>query len=342
MGQYVLRRLVQAVPTFFGITLFAFLMMLYAPGDPISLITFNPRSADTETAERMRRQLGLDKPPVLQYVYWLIGNDWTLYDSDGDGIDDSPGLRRGLLRGDFGNSLKHRRPVLDLLVERIPATLLLTFSAFVTGYGLGVVLGVLAAVYHRSWVDQLVRLFSVIGNAVPEFWLGLLLIVFFSVTLGVLPQSGMRTMGNRSEFDPLDLLSHMVLPVFVLSLNGIAFISRLTRTELLEVLEQDFIRTARAKGLNDKLIWWKHALRNALLPVATFIGTAFGTLLAGAVIVERVFAWPGMGLLIVDAVGQRDYPLVMGSVVIASLMFIVGLLLSDMLYAILDPRIHLK
>jgi peptide/nickel transport system permease protein len=342
MSQYILRRLIQAVPTFFGITLFAFLMMIFAPGDPISLITFNPRSADTETAERMRRQLGLDKPPMLQYLYWLIGNDWTLYDSNGDGVDDSPGERRGLLRGDLGNSLKHRRPVLDLLMERIPATLLLTFSAFVTGYGLGVVLGVLAAVYHRSWIDQLVRLFSVIGNAVPEFWLGLLLIVLFSVTLGVLPQSGMRTIGTRSEFDPLDLLSHAIMPVFVLSLNSIAFISRLTRTELLEVLEQDYIRTARAKGLNDTFIWWKHALRNALLPVATFIGTAFGTLLAGAVIVERVFTWPGMGLLIVDAVFQRDYPLVMGSVVIASLMFIVGLLLSDMLYAILDPRIHLK
>jgi peptide/nickel transport system permease protein len=152
----------------------------------------------------------------------------------------------------------------------------------------------------------------------------------------------MQTMGNRDEFDVLDILSHMILPVFVLSLNGIAFISRLTRTELLEVLEQDFIRTARAKGLNDNLIWWKHALRNALLPVATFIGTALGTLLAGAVIVERVFTWPGMGLLIVDAVFQRDYPLVMGSVVMISLMFIVGLLISDILYAVLDPRIHLR
>jgi peptide/nickel transport system permease protein len=290
----------------------------------------------------MRRQLGLDKPPILQYVYWLIGNDWTLYDTDGDGVDDSQGIRLGLLRGDLGNSLKYRRPVLELLLERVPATLLLSFSAFVTGYGLGIVLGVLAAVYHRSWVDQLVRLISVIGNAVPEFWLGLLLIVLFASTLKWLPMSGMQTMGNRNDNDILDLLSHMIMPIFVLSLNAIAFVSRLTRTELLEVLEQDFIRTARAKGLSNRVVWWKHALRNALLPVATFIGTALGTLLAGAVIVERVFTWPGMGLLVVDAVFQRDYPLVMGSVVMVSLMFILGVLLTDILYAVLDPRIRLK
>jgi peptide/nickel transport system permease protein len=341
MGTYILRRLVQGIPTFFGITVFAFLMMLYAPGDPVNLLTFNPRSADTETVERMRRQLGLDKPPILQYVYWLIGNDWTLYDSNGDGTDDSPGIRHGLLRGDLGNSLKHRRPVLELLGERIPATLLLSMSALVTGYGLGIFLGVLAAVYHRTWIDQIIRILSVIGNAVPQFWLGLLLIILFSINLGVLPMSGMRSISNRS-FDLWDLVLHMILPVFVLSLNTIAFVSRFTRTELLEVLEQDFIRTARAKGLKDNTVWWKHALRNALLPVATFLGPGLGTLLAGAVIVERVFAWPGMGLLIVDAVFQRDYPLVMGSVVIASIMFILGVLLSDILYALLDPRIRLS
>lgn len=341
MGQYILRRLVQAVPTFLGITLFAFLLMLFAPGDPVNLITFNPRSSDTETVDRMRRQLGLDKPPLLQYVYWLIGNDWTLYDSNGDGTDDTQGLRQGLLRGDLGDSLKHRRPVLDLLVERIPATLLLTFSSLVLGYGLGIFLGVLAAVYHRSWIDQFVRIISVVGNAVPQFWLGLLLIIFFSINLGVLPMSGMRSISSRG-FDFGDLASHAVLPVFVLSLNTIAFVSRFTRTELLEVLEQDFVRTARAKGLTDRIVWWKHALRNALLPVATFIGPGLGTLLAGAVIVERVFSWPGLGLLVVDAVFQRDYPLVMGSVVIASVMFIVGVIISDLLYALLDPRIRLN
>jgi peptide/nickel transport system permease protein len=342
MSRYILRRLVQAIPTFLGITLFAFLMMLFAPGDPISLITFNPRSSDTETAEKMRRQLGLDKHPVQQYIYWLVGNDWTLYDSNGDGVDDSPGERRGFLRGDLGNSLKHRRPVLDLLIERVPATLLLGFSSLILGYGLGIIMGVLAAVYHRSWLDQLVRIISVIGNAVPQFWLGLLLIILFSLNLGILPMSGMRTISSRDAFDLWDIASHAILPVFVLSLNTIAFVSRFTRTELLEVLEQDFIRTARAKGLSDKTVWWKHALRNALLPVATFLGPGLGTLLAGAVIVERVFSWPGMGLLVVDGVFQRDYPLVMGTVVMASVMFILGVLFSDVLYALLDPRIRLS
>ncbi|GAB5490893.1 MAG: ABC transporter permease [Phototrophicaceae bacterium] len=342
MTQYIFRRLLQGIPTFFGITLLAFVMMLLAPGDPISIITFNPSSSDTETVERMRRQLGLDQPIHMQYIYWLIGNDWTQYDSNGDGVNDSPGIRRGLLRGDLGDSIKHRRPVTDLLMERIPATLQLTFSALIMGYGLGIFLGILAAVFHRTWIDQVVRIISVVGNAVPQFWLGLLLIILFSVNLDVLPMSGMRSISNRGGFDFWDSLSHMILPVTVLSLNTIAFVSRFIRTELLEVLEQDFIRTARAKGLRNQVVWWRHALRNALLPVATFLGPGLGTLLAGAVIVERVFTWPGLGLLIIDAVFQRDYPLVMGSVVVASVMFILGVLLSDILYAMLDPRIRLK
>lgn len=342
MAQYISRRLLQGIPTFFGITLFAFILMLVAPGDPISLLTFNPGSADTDSTERIRRQLGLDKSPITQYIYWLIGNDWTQYDSDGDGIDDSPGIRRGLLRGDLGDSIKHRRPVSELLVERVPATLRLTFSALVLGYGLGITLGILAAVFHRTWIDQVVRIISVVGNAVPQFWLGLLVIILFSVTLDVLPMSGMRSISSRGEFNVWDIISHMILPVSVLSLNTIAFVSRFTRTELLEVLEQDFIRTAQSKGLNNNVIWWKHALRNALLPVATFLGPGLGTLLAGAVIIEQVFSWPGLGSLIVDAVFQRDYPLVMGSVVVASVMFIIGVLISDILYALLDPRIRLK
>ena len=177
MSTYILRRLLQGVPTFFGVTIIAFLLMLSAPGDPIALITFNPTRADPEVTESLRRKLGLDQPPHVQYVYWLIGNDWTQIDSDGDGEPDSYGERRGLLRGDLGQSLKHRRPVSELLVEKIPATLLLTFSALIVGYGMGILLGILAAIYHKTWVDQLVRVFTVIGNAVPQFWLGLILIV---------------------------------------------------------------------------------------------------------------------------------------------------------------------
>ena len=340
MHKYFIRRIVQAIPTFFGVTILSFLIMLSAPGDPVTLITFAPNSRP-ETAESMRRQLGLDQPPMVQYAYWLVGNDWTMVDIDGDGIGETPGTRYGLLRGDLGDSIKKKKPVTDLIIERIPATLQLTVSAMLLGYALGIMLGVLAAIFHRTWVDGLVRIVSVIGNAVPAFWLGLLLIIVFSVQLDVLPMSGMRDITRRGGFDLHDTVSHMILPVLVLSLNTIAFISRFTRTQVLEILEQDFVRTAYAKGLQSRVVWVKHALRNALLPVATFLGPSIGTLLAGSVIIERVFEWPGMGKLIIDAVFQRDYPVVMGSVVVASIMFIVGVLLSDFMYVMLDPRIRL-
>jgi peptide/nickel transport system permease protein len=340
MVQFFQRRLLQAIPTFFGVTILSFLIILSAPGDPVTLITFAP-NADPETAATMRRQLGLDQPPLTQYLYWLIGNDWVMVDVDGDGVGETPGERYGILRGDFGNSIKHKQPVFGLIAERFPATLRLTLSALILGYGIGVLLGVLAAVFHRTWLDQVIRIVTVIGNAVPAFWLGLLLIIVFSVQLDLLPMSGMKAITQRGNQPLGDAIRYMILPVFVLSLNTVAFISRFTRTQVLEVLEQDYIRTAHAKGLHTRVVWIRHALRNGLLPVATFLGPSIGTLLAGSVIVEQVFQWPGMGKLIIDAVFQRNYPLVMGSVVIASLMFILGVLLSDLMYVLLDPRIRL-
>jgi len=343
MSTYILKRLLQGIPTFFGVTIIAFLMMLSAPGDPIALITYNPTREDPAVTESLRRKLGLDEPPFVQYIYWLVGNDWTKIDMDGDGEGDTYGERKGLLRGDLGQSLKHRRPVSELLIEKIPATLLLTFSALIVGYSMGIFLGILAAINHKTWVDQMVRIISVMGNSVPQFWLGLILIIIFSVQLNILPMSGMRDITRRSGgIDMIETAKHMLLPVLVLSLGTIAFISRFTRAGLLEVFEQDFVRTAKSKGIANRRVWWIHALPNALLPVATFIGPALGTLLAGAVIVEKVFSWPGMGRLVVDGVFNRDYPLVMGSVVVASLMFIVGVLISDILYAWLDPRIRFK
>jgi peptide/nickel transport system permease protein len=342
MSKYLLRRAIQSIPTFFGVTLIAFLLMLLAPGDPVALITFAP-NRDPEAVEIMRRELGLDQPPLTQYLYWLLGNDWAQLDINGDGVADTYGERRGLLRGDLGMSIRNREPVLSLIVERIPATLLLTLTALIVGYGVGIGLGILAAVFHASWVDQIVRILSVIGTSIPAFWLGLLLIIVFSVNLDWLPMSGMRDIASRSDrFDLVELIRHMIMPVFVLSLGTVAYVSRFMRTELLEVLTLDFIRTARAKGLSDRVVWVRHATRNALLPVATFLGVGLGTLLSGAVIVEQVFTWPGMGRLVVTAVTNRDYPLVMGSVVVASLMFIIGIFISDILYALLDPRIRLK
>ena len=341
MIKYFQRRILQAIPTFFGVTILSYLIILSAPGDPVAMITWGPNMKN-EVNESMRRQLGLDQPPLMQYLYWLIGNDWTLIDYDGDGVGETPGERRGLLRGDFGKSIKNKRPVMLQIGQRIPATLRLGASALALGYLAGVSLGVLAAVFHRSWIDQIIRVISVVGNAVPQFWLGLLLIIVFGVQWGILPISGMQNITRRGAFDLGDALKHMILPVSVLSLNTIAFISRFTRTEILEVLAQDYVRTAHAKGLQTRVVWVKHALRNGLLPVATFLGPSIGTLLAGAVIIEQVFQWPGLGKLIIDAVFARDYPVVMGSVVIASLMFIVGVLLSDIMYVILDPRIRLE
>ncbi len=341
MTAYTIRRLVQAIPTLFGITLISFLLMLSAPGDPIDLITF--QQPDTTPAEeaRLRRQLGLDKPPLVQYLYWLVGNDWTTIDVDGDGVGETPGIRRGFLRGDLGSSIMQKRPVWDLLMERIPATLRLTLTALVLGYVVGIPLGLLAAVNHRRWFDQFARLFSVIGNALPSFWLGLILIIVFSVRLGVLPIAGMRDLSNPNATF-LDNLPYMIMPVSVLAMGTIASISRFLRTEALEVLSQDYIRTAHAKGLSNNAVWWRHTLRNALLPVATFIGPAIGFLLGGAVIVETIFSWPGMGRLVVNAVFERDYPLIMGSVVMSAVLYIGGLLVSDILYALVDPRIRLR
>jgi peptide/nickel transport system permease protein len=288
----------------------------------------------------MRHALGLDQPILTQYLYWLVGNDWVQIDSNEDGA--VYGSRQGLLRGDLGQSIKYKQPVSKLIVERIPATIQLTFTALVIGYGAGILLGVLAAVYHKTWIDELVRIITVLGNAVPAFWLGLILIIVFSTKLNLLPAGGLRDITSRGDPTLGETVSHMIMPVFVLSLGTIAFVSRFMRTELLEVLTQDYVRTARSKGLSNNTIWWLHAARNALIPVATFLGPALGTLLSGAVIIEQVFDWPGIGRLVVNAVFQRDYPLVMGSVVIASVLFIVGLILSDIFYSILDPRIRFR
>lgn len=336
MFHYISRRLLQAIPTVFGITLITYLVMLAAPGDPITLLTFDP-STTAEDARILRRQLGLDKPPLTQYVYWLIGNDWTEIDVDGDGAGDVRGTRRGLLRGDLGQSIQQRRPVWDLLVERLPVTLQLTGSALVVGYAIGLLFGVVAAMFHGSLIDQFIRVLSVIGIAVPSFWLGLLLLLVFSVELRWLPLGGSRPISGGGV---TDTLRHMILPVSVLSFGTISTVSRFIRAEILEVKEQDYIRTAYGKGLPTRLVVVRHVMRNALIPVATLLGAALGSLLAGAVVIEQVFSWPGMGRLLVNAVIQRDFPLVMGSVVFNSILYIVGVLSSDILYGVLDPRVR--
>jgi peptide/nickel transport system permease protein len=340
MNRYIIRRLLQAIPTLFGITLISFMLMLKTPGDPVTLLTFRPNSTP-EAAAILRRQLGLDKPAIVQYVYWLVGNDWVKIDVDGDGKGDVQGTRKGILRGDFGRSIAQKRPVIDIIRERVPATLLLTVPSLLLGYLVGMIIGLLAAIYHKSWFDQLARFLSVAGSAIPSFWLGLILIIVFSVRLDWLPMSGMRDITRpSSEYRVSDSLPYMVMPVTVFSLIIISSVSRFTRAQVLEVMAQDYVRTAYAKGLRVNNIYVHHIARNALIPIVTLLGGSIGFLLSGAVIIEQVFSWPGLGRTAIDAVSQRDYPVIMGTVIIGGVMYILGLLISDILYGFVDPRIR--
>ena len=341
MNRFVIQRLFQAIPTLFGITAISFMLMLQTPGDPITQITFRPNSTQ-EATDILRRQLGLDQPALVQYFYWLVGNDWVKIDVDGDGEGDVHGTRKGILRGDLGQSIAQKRPVAEIISERIPATLLLTGPALLVGYLVGTIIGLLAAIYHGSWFDQFARFLSVVGSAIPSFWLGLILIIIFSVQLDWFPMSGMRDITKpSSEYRIFDSLPYMVMPVTVFSLSIVAVISRYARTQALEVMEQDYVRTAHAKGLRIHRVYIQHIARNALIPIVTLLGSSIGFLLSGAVIIEQVFSWPGLGRTTIEAVSQRDYPVIMGTVIISGVMYITGLLFSDIVYGLVDPRIRL-
>ena len=277
----------------------------------------------------------------MQYLYWLVGNDWVQIDVDGDGQWDIYGTRHGVLRGDLGQSIALKRPVWDAIVERVPNTLLLGIPVLLVSYLIGVLVGVAAALNHGGLVDQFSRILSVVGSAIPIFWLGLLLILLFSVRLDWLPMGGMRDITKKDlTFNLLESLPYMIMPVTVLSLSNIAVISRYARIQVLEVLSQDYVRTAHSKGLSNTRVNMWHVSRNALIPIVTLLGGAIGFLLGGAVIVEQVFSWPGLGQLTISAVSQRDYPLIMGSVLISGVMYIFGLLITDLLYGLVDPRIR--
>lgn len=327
MQAYIIRRLLQAIPTLLGVTIISFALTRLAPGDPILLMTFDPNMTRS-AREELRHQLCLDRPFVEQYFIWMFGSE----ECD----------TGGLLRGDFGDSLYEKRPVLDMIAERIPATIELTGTALVIGMLIGVSVGILSAVKRGSLFDNLARFGSVIFDAIPVFWLGLMLILLFAVELGWLPIGGRYTLTADSSKDFLDHLKHLLMPAFVLATGWIAVLSRYMRTEMLEVIRQDYIRAAHAKGVQPQRVYFWHAARNALIPLATIIGPAIGGLLSGAVITEQIFTWPGMGRLALGAVFKRDFPLVMANVIIGSVLVVIGNLLSDVLYVIIDPRIRLK
>lgn len=354
MARYILRRLLQAIPTLIGISIISFVLVNSTPGDPIMVRNFDPNMT-TEAREILRRQLGLDQPLVVQYLTWFTGFSLRAGDVVAEFTTETkpctymPSLNftycdigNGVIRGHLGTSFDTKQPVWDRLVERMPATLELGVVSLLLSLLIGIPLGVLSAVYRGSFFDNIVRFFAVIFQAVPSFWMGLLLILLFSVVLGILPSGGRQTITLTGEIDVTDRILHLVLPSLVLAFGGIAGFSRIMRTETLEVLHTDYIRTAKSKGLAPNQVWFLHAFRNALIPLMTVLGPAILGVLGGAIVTETVFAWPGMGRLTFNAALQRDYPLVLGATMFFATLVILGNLLSDILYGVVDPRVRLS
>ena len=343
MVNYIIRRIAQAIPQLFLISIALFVLM-QAFGDPIASLGVRtpPRPADRE---RLRRQLGLDQPLYMQYLAWLAGNDWMKIDMDGDGTPETPGKRLGILRGDLGNSLISKKPVVELIGERLPNTLLLMITVEVVIIIFSIFIGVFSAARQYSVFDNVVTGLSFVGYSMPIFLIALLLMYLFSVNfknwgLPYLPTIGMfePEVGRT----PGQIALHMVLPVLSLSIISIAGYSRYVRSSMLEVLGLDYIRTARAKGLREVKIILRHALRNAALPFVTLIGLDIPFLLAGAVVTESIFAWPGTGRLFVERTAQSDFPVLMGILMMTAVAVVVFQLLTDITYSFLDPRIRIE
>lgn len=322
MAQYLLKRILMLFPLLIGITLITFTVIHLAPGEPVEMQTAMSPKVSAQSRARLREFYGLDKPLHVQYGMWLSN----------------------LARFDFGRSFApDNRPVTDKIVERIPVTLSINVIALILEFGLALPIGILAAVRRDTIVDRGISVFVFVGFAVPTFWLALLCMYFFGVKLNWLPISGLHSLGYE-RLSPLaqywDLAKHLVLPVSIATFGSLAGLSRYMRSTMLEVLSQDFITTARAKGLKERTVIFKHALKNALLPVITLLGFSLPALIGGSVIFETIFAIPGMGQLFYQGVMARDYPLVMGILVIGACLTLIGNLLADLCYALADPRIR--
>lgn len=314
MYRYVIRRLLQAIPVLLVISLISFVIIIAAPGDPTR--TLADPNAPPEELVRVRQALGLDKPPHIMYGLWL----------------------KRILSGDMGRSYISYEPVTAILARTLPFTLKVQGLAFIFSFVVAIVLGVVSATQRYTLLDYLTTLIAFVGVALPNFWLGLMLMLVFSVHLRWLPSIGLWPAGIS---DPtwLDMLPHLVLPTIVLGTEPLAVLSRYVRSSLLEVLSLDYVRTARAKGLPERVVLYRHALRNALMPVITMLGLSLPGLVAGSVVVESLFGIPGMGRTLVTAVFQRDYNVIMGVYLTLAALTVVGNLLADLLYAVVDPRV---
>ncbi len=321
MRKFVLRRLLMMIPLLFGISILTFAIVKLAPGDAASLSVALNSKIDPGYITKLRASLGLDQPAYIQYWRWL----------------------KGMLTLDFGNSFMDGRPVLAVIEERLPATFLLSGLSEILLFLVAVPLGILAAYYQGRWLDRFTSIFSFVGFAMPTFWLALMLMLIFGVQLGWLPVSGMMEVG--SEYLPWyqrlgDVVQHLILPLVVTTYGGLASVSRYARTSMLEVIRQDYIRTARAKGLSEFQVVFRHALPNALIPIITLLGLSLPNLIGGSFIIESIFAWPGMGRLGFEAIMSRNITLVMGIGVISALLTLLGNFLADLGYALADPRVR--
>jgi peptide/nickel transport system permease protein len=316
VGPFLARRLLHLAPVLLGVSVIVFMVLHLAPGDPAEVML--GANANKEDLDRLRTQLGLDQPLHVQYFTWISH----------------------VARGDLGRSLWMKRPVLGEVLERFKATILLTGSALLLSTLGGLALGIASATRANSLLDRLSGVASLFGASMPVFWLGIVLMVIFSLWLGWLPASGMYAPYGGGGLG--DLLAHLVLPAVTLAAASVTIIARLTRATMLETLGQDYVRTARAKGLGERTVVWRHALKNALIPIVTVVGVQAGYLLGGAVLTETVFAWPGVGTLVIQGILARDMPLVQGGVLVIALSFVLVNLLVDTLYAWLDPRIKFQ
>ncbi|MFQ5988301.1 MAG: ABC transporter permease [Candidatus Methylomirabilales bacterium] len=307
MGRYIVGRIGQAIPVLIGVTLITFLLIHVALGDPVRAMM--GQRADPEVVARIRTEYGLDKP---------VWNRYTMYMAK-------------ILVGDLGYSFRQGRPVSDVIAERLPATVRLAVAAMIVAMVVGIVAGTVAAVRHNTLWDLCMMALSLLGISTPVFWLGMMLILLFAVWLGWFPISGYGDGAFR----------HLVLPALTLGALQAGYMARMTRSALLEVLRQEYVRTARAKGLSEGVVILKHGLRNGILPVLTLAGIGLGDLLVGAPLTETVFGWPGLGRLLVAAVGNRDLPVVMGATLLFALIYLVANLLVDLGYALVDPRVRL-
>ncbi|MBM4761265.1 nickel ABC transporter permease [Bacillus sp. B15-48] len=314
MGKFIIKRFIDLVPTIFVVAIIVFVITRMIPGDPASVM-LGPQ-ASVEDVEALTEELGLNDPLYVQFFQYISN----------------------LVRGDFGVSYSYNQPIVELIMERFPNTLILAVSALIIAFVIGVPAGIIAASKQNSFLDYGVMLVSLIGVSMPIFWLGIMLVLYFSVNLGWFPATGMGSLDDGV----ISYLKHLILPSVTLATIPMATFARITRSSMLEVISQDYIKTARAKGLSEFWVICKHAFKNALTPLLTVLGMQISMMLGGAVLTETIFSWPGMGRLIVDAIDKRDFIVVQGTVLFIAVIFVLVNLFVDIMYKVVNPRVNLS